>query len=216
MSEETGAAAKWHERTFERSLKNARQRAISRGDKLIKAAAALLRSTGKSEFTVQEVVDEAGMSLRSFYHHFATKDDLLLALIEETVRRYVADLRPQLDATTGAVAKLELLLTATYRERGDDDRLARGLVTFHWQLAESHTDEFVATVAPQVGLITEILEEGVAEGVIRSDLPVQVQASLLTYTLINLVDMRVLGVEAEITCDHLVEWCLTAVGARRE
>ena len=91
------------------------------------------------------------------------------------------------------------------------------MVLFHWQLAESRTAEFVATLAPQVSLITEILEEGVRAGVFRADIPIQVQATLVTHTLLSLLDMRVLKVELvdePVTAEQLVEWCLTAVGAR--
>lgn len=216
MTEETPGVVQWHERTVERSLKNARERAITRGDKFIEAATDLLRAPGKSDFTVQEVAHRSGMSLRSFYHHFATKDDLLLAVIEETVRRYSAEMRLRLDATDGAVEKLQLLLTTSFRDRYSGDRASRGLVLFHWHLAEARTAEFVATLAPQMALITGILEEGVEAGVFRADIPIQVQASLVSHTLLSLLDMRVLNVELvdePVTADQLVEWCLTAVGA---
>lgn len=217
MSEVVSAGSQWHERTLERSLKSARERAISRGDKFIKAAAELLRTTGKSDFTVQEVVDRSGMSLRSFYHHFATKDDLLLALIEESVRHYSATMRPLIDGTEGAVEKLELLINTSFRDRYSDDPAARGMVLFHWHLAESRTAEFVATLAPQVEIITGILEEGVATGVFRDDIPVPVQATLVSHTLLSLLDMRVLRVQLvddPVTADQLVAWCLSAISAR--
>ena len=38
------------------------------------------------EFTVQEVVERSGQSLRSFYQYFGGKHELLLALFEESVR----------------------------------------------------------------------------------------------------------------------------------
>ena len=215
MTEETPTVAQWHERTLERSLKSARERAITRGDTFIRAAAELLRTTGKSDFTVQEVVDRSGMSLRSFYHHFATKDDLLLALIEESVRRYSAEMRPKLDAAGDAVEKLRLLLNTSFRDRYSGDPASRGMVLFHWHLAEARNTEFVATLAPQVDLITEILEEGVREGVFRPDIPIRVQATLVSQTLLSMLDMRVLKVqltEEPVTAEHLVEWCLTAVG----
>lgn len=215
MTEETPIAARWHERTLDRSLSNARDRAITRGDKFIRAAADLLRTTGKSDFTVQQVVDHSGMSLRSFYHHFATKDDLLLALIEESVRRYIGELRPKVDATEGAVEKLRLLLNTSFQSRYSGDPASRGMIVFHWHLANSRTAEFVTTLAPQVDLITEILEEGVRAGVFRADIPVRVQATLVSHTLLSLLDMRVLHVqltEEPVTAEQLVAWCLTAVG----
>jgi AcrR family transcriptional regulator len=215
MTEEI-PVAQWHERTVERSLKNARERAISRGDKFIRAAGELLRTTGKSDFTVQEVVDRSGMSLRSFYHHFATKDDLLLALIEESVRRYVAEMRPKLDATEGAVAKLRLVVDTSFQDRHVANRASRAMVLFHWRLAEARTAEFVATLAPQAQMITEILQQGVETGVFRTDIPVPVLASLVSHTLLSLLDMRVLHVELAdepVTAEQLMAWCLAAVSA---
>ena len=209
--------AHWHERTVERSLKTARERAISRGDKFIKAAGELLRTTGRADFTVQEVVDRSGMSLRSFYHHFATKDDLLLGVIEEEVRRYITFIRPKLEAVGSPVEKLELMLTTSFGSHHEKIPGSRGMVLFHWNLAESRKEEFVATLAPQIALIREILEDGIADGSFTADLPVEIQASLLTHTLLSLLDMRVLGVELvdeQVTGDQLVTWCLAALGTK--
>ncbi len=216
MTEETADTTQWHERTVERSLKAARQRAISRGDRFIAAATELLRSTGKPDFTVQEVVDRSGMSLRSFYHHFATKDDLLLALIEESVRRYITAIRPGVDAVDDPVDKLKALLTTVYGKRETDDPASRGLVMFHWHLADTRTDEFIASLAPQLDVITEILEAGVAVGSFRTDISIPVLATLVTNTLLSLLDMRVLGVQLtgeEVGADDLILWCMAGVGA---
>ena len=215
MPDETRATAQWHERTYERSLKQARARAISRGDKFIRAAADLLRQSGRTDFTVQEVVDQAGMSLRSFYHHFATKDDLLLAVIEESMHRYIAELTPQLEQADGAAAKLELLIRLSLGDRHHDDPASRGMVVLHWHLAESRGEEFVATLRPQIDLIEQIIEEGIDEGVFRQDLSAQAQASLLAHSLLSVLDMRVLRVqlgEVEATPDDITAFCLMAVG----
>ncbi len=77
---------RWRERAVERSLRKARARAVTRSDRFIAAANALLQETGRTDFTVQEIVERSKMSLRSFYQHFASKDDLLLALFEELIR----------------------------------------------------------------------------------------------------------------------------------
>jgi len=204
----------WHERTVERSLRAARERAISRGDKFISAAGELLRTTGKTDFTVQQVVDRSGMSLRSFYHHFATKDDLLLALIEETVHRYLADLRPRIAEEPDPVEQLRMVLLTSFRNPESGDPANRGLVLFHWHLAESRTEEFIATLSPQVDLIAEVLEAGVARGRFRTDIGVKALATMVTNMLISLLDMRILGVDLTdepVTAEDVVRWCLAAV-----
>ena len=54
----------------------------SRANRFMRSALAILGETGKADFTVLEVVERSKTSLRSFYQHFSTKDELLLALIE--------------------------------------------------------------------------------------------------------------------------------------
>src|SRR3546814_13448751 len=71
MSETTGAlegpAADWQRRVVSRSLRTARARSIDRGSTLIRAATALLERSGGDTFTVQDIADEAGQSLRTLY-----------------------------------------------------------------------------------------------------------------------------------------------------
>ena len=70
-----------------RSLGPARTRAEDRVQRFLDAAIELAEdgASGK-EFTVQEVVERSGQSLRSFYLYFGGKQELLLALFEESVR----------------------------------------------------------------------------------------------------------------------------------
>lgn len=216
MDDPAATPPSWQRRTVERSLKSARERAISRGDQFIAAAVDLLRTNGKPDFTVQEVVDRSGMSLRSFYHHFATKDDLLLAVTEETIRRYIDGIRPAVEAAADPVAKLRVLLSEMFGEDRRTDPASRGIVLFHWHLADTRTEEFAATLAPQVALIIEILEAGIASGVFRTDIPVPALATLVNHTILSILEMRVLGVEVADTpvgVDHLVGYCLGAVSA---
>ena len=57
----------------------------TRADRFIKTAVAILGETGRTDFTVQEVVARSKTSLRAFYQHFNGKDELLLALFDRTI-----------------------------------------------------------------------------------------------------------------------------------
>ena len=214
MTEESSGTTQWQERTVERSLRAARHRSITRGAMFIAAAVDLLRATGKPDFTVQEVVDRAGLSLRSFYQQFASKDDLLLALIEETVQQHLATVRQRVAAETEPRARFEALVRAMFGTPETDDPASRGMVLFQWHLADTRTDEFAATIAPYVETVAEVLEPGVTDGTFRDDVPVPVLADLVTHTLLSILDRRVLGADARrdaVTPDDLVRWCLSGV-----
>ena len=102
-------AADWHRRVVGRSLRTARARSIDRGSALIRAAAALLERSDGEGFTVQDVADEAGQSLRTLYQYFESKDDLLLAVFEEAMAAYARLVR---DAVIGLDEPLERLAGA--------------------------------------------------------------------------------------------------------
>ena len=214
MADDSSGSTQWEQRTVDRSLKAARQQAISKGNQFIAAAVELLRTTGKADFTVLEVVEQAGMSLRAFYQHFATKDDLLLALVEVTIHQHAASARRRVDAASGPEAKLEALVRSMFGSQETDDPASRGLVLFHWHLADTRSAEFAATIQPYVEIVEGILGEGIAGGTFRTDLPVPAMAALVVHTLVSVLDMRVLGVHVspeDVTADEMVRWCLSGV-----
>ncbi len=60
----------WREQAVARSLDSARLRAETRVQRFLDAATELFNSGSGKDFTVQEVVDRSGQSLRSFYQYF--------------------------------------------------------------------------------------------------------------------------------------------------
>ena len=54
--------------------------------RFLDAAFELIDEKGSTEFTIQEVIERSKQSLRGFYEYFDGKDELVLALFEETVR----------------------------------------------------------------------------------------------------------------------------------
>src|SRR5262249_1029553 len=83
----------WRQRAVSKSLSAARSRAEQRVQALLDAAFALIDESGTTQFTIQEVVDRSKQSLRGFYQYFESKDELLFALLEETIRESLKDLR---------------------------------------------------------------------------------------------------------------------------
>jgi AcrR family transcriptional regulator len=53
---------------------------------IINAAWALVQQEEILDFTVRQVVDRADVALQTFYRHFGNKDELLLAMLEESMR----------------------------------------------------------------------------------------------------------------------------------
>ena len=85
--------------------------AESRANRFMRSALGILGETGRTDFTVLEVVERSKTSLRAFYQHFATKDELLLALVE----RIMTDASERWRAETAALPSAEALHTLIRR-----------------------------------------------------------------------------------------------------
>jgi AcrR family transcriptional regulator len=96
VADPLAASPAWKDRAHDRSLASARRRADDQLGRLIRAAQDILRTD--QDMTVPALVTRAGMSTKTFYRHFESRDDLLFALLEEeltaaarTLERAVAD-----------------------------------------------------------------------------------------------------------------------------
>lgn len=70
-------------------------------DEILDAAAELFTEHGYANTSTRRIADAVGMRQASLYHHFATKDDILDALLAGTVEAPL-DLAAELDAEGGA------------------------------------------------------------------------------------------------------------------
>ncbi|MBZ0135168.1 MAG: TetR/AcrR family transcriptional regulator [Planctomycetes bacterium] len=62
-------------------------------DRLMETAARLFYNQGFQASGINEIIREAGIAKASFYHHFKTKEDLLVATLEQRHDRMMGELR---------------------------------------------------------------------------------------------------------------------------
>jgi AcrR family transcriptional regulator len=169
--------ASWREQAVSRSLDSARVRAESRVQRFIDAAFELLvDSEPGKDFTVQDVVEKSGQSLRSFYQYFGGKQELLLALFEESVRTTAEQLRARIANEKDPLERLHRFVIEYYAQcrpspRGKGKKKAPiALAEFAQQLMTAHPEEATHAFAPIVELFDEVLDDAVAAGAVRRDL----------------------------------------------
>jgi AcrR family transcriptional regulator len=174
---ESGASRR--ELAVARSLDSARVRAENRLQRFLDAALELMKERGPGkDFTVQEVVERSGQSLRLFYQYFGGKHELLLALFEESVRSTTEFLRYQIAEEEDPLQRLHRFVVEYYRlcrpmPGGDPvEWTPTGpvMVDFAQQLLTSHPTEAALAFAPLVSLFREVLDEAAGAEVIRPGL----------------------------------------------
>jgi AcrR family transcriptional regulator len=80
--------------------------------RLIDAAFAVVARGNYEKTTVADIVREAGMSSRSFYQHFASKEDMVAEIVEEHGQRFIAQLTDRLNAPADPLAAAERAVSA--------------------------------------------------------------------------------------------------------
>ncbi|HEX4490879.1 MAG TPA: TetR/AcrR family transcriptional regulator [Acidimicrobiia bacterium] len=164
----------WRQRAVSRSLDAARSRAELRVQRFLDAAFELIDERGSTEFTIQEVVERSKQSLRGFYEYFEGKDELVLALFEETVREADDDIRAAVEAEEDPLERLHVFATRlhdwcdpgeTPRKRGRHNR--RAISEFSMRLAGNYSERVRTSLAPSSKLLRELIDEATAAGVVH-------------------------------------------------
>lgn len=141
-------------------------------DRLIHAAAKLTGTKGFDRTSVQEVMDEAGVGKGSFFHHFASKEALGLAVLEADHEEFMAMLDGCF-ATRRGVEALACFFEAAFRKHSANGFKGGCL----WgNTALEMSDSNPAFVAPVDAVfrawtdkVRKAIAEGQADGQIRTD-----------------------------------------------
>jgi AcrR family transcriptional regulator len=122
-------------------------RAEARRQQIIKAALACFARDGFHKTTIQDVVKQSGLSAGAIYCHFAGKDDIILAVVEERHRRESELLRRAARAEDFVAVVEQLVSDFVTVLRQPEERAWRRLAVQLW--AESLHDRRLAAAVRQ-------------------------------------------------------------------
>ena len=143
-------------------------------DRILRAAVTIFSRKGFFNSKVSEVARAASVADGTIYLYFRNKDDLLISLFEEKMGEVVADVRRRIADGGNSVEKLKIFI------ENHMDLLEReaGLVEV-LQVELRQSTKFLKDYTPvkffeYLEIISDILEEGKREGVLRPDLNISV------------------------------------------
>jgi AcrR family transcriptional regulator len=211
----------WRQRAVSKSLSAARARAEQRVKRLLDAAFALIDEKGTTEFTIQEVVDRSKQSLRGFYQYFEGKDELLFALLEESIREALEDLRSAVEAESEPLERLRAFTIRlhewcepldTRRKHGSHNRVP--ISEFSLQLALKDPERLAGVMAPISRMLVELLDAAAAAGAIRVT-ETRRAALLVQQTVMYgwLMNRLVQNPRSRVTAEEAWEFCLHGLGS---
>ena len=201
----------WQQRALDRSLVDARRRALSKSNGFVRAAMKLLQESGGLQFTVQEVVDRSKLSLRSFYQTFASKDELLLALFEEYISTAAVWQREQMEQHHDPIEQIRVFLVSMWSGVLEPD-VVRALALYNLTLASTRPAELEHALEPQLAVVLDAVERGVASGQVRDDVNSRRLAEILLHTGTAAVHTTILRTGSE-SPDDVWAFCYGGIRA---
>ncbi|MGB8364958.1 MAG: TetR/AcrR family transcriptional regulator [Rhizomicrobium sp.] len=178
-------------RSSKRVPEAGRERILERSRRIVGAAYELLEEEGLEGLTIRGVLKRTGLSRRAFYERFEGKDDLVLAVFEQTIRFAASHFSEQVRVLSDPMERLKLIVTcivlgkSTLEEADSEQSNRRGaaLSREHLRLAESRPDDLQAALRPLITLIAQQLSDGMDLGLVRDYAPQRLAA--LVYNLVS-------------------------------
>ncbi|MCV7302683.1 TetR/AcrR family transcriptional regulator [Mycobacterium barrassiae] len=136
---------------------------------MLDAARTLIDAKG-DDFTTQELAAEAGVALQTFYRYFASKDELLLAVIGDAMSEAVERWAATAGELPDPLARLKYYITSTLERLAGDTRdaaMSKFVVSTRWRLHKQFPKELEEAEKPFVDLVRVEIEAAIDAGLLN-------------------------------------------------
>lgn len=152
---------------------------------LMKGTLQALREHGYADLTIQQIGEACDKSPSLLYHHYDSKDDLILAFLEQSLDRFEEGSTPQ--EFDDAREHLQAVFDTVFSDGGpgndeDDESLMGALLELRMQAAhdQAYREHFTRHDRVMREKLTAIIKDGVEEGTFATDDPDGMAALLTT------------------------------------
>ncbi|MGE8499488.1 MAG: TetR/AcrR family transcriptional regulator [Pseudomonas sp.] len=138
--------------------------------KLLQTAAHLFRSKGYERTTVRDLASAVGIQSGSIFHHFKSKDEILRAVMEETILYNTALMRAALGQATSLRERVLALIRCELQSIVGGTGEAMAVLVYEWRSLSEGSQQYILDLRDQYEqLWLGVLEEAKAEGYFKAD-----------------------------------------------
>jgi TetR/AcrR family fatty acid metabolism transcriptional regulator len=163
---------------------------------IIDAAVRVFARNGYYNSRVSDIAREAGIASGTIYLYFTTKDEILVTLFRQKMADWVASVRKEIAGEQDPVAKIRKIVALHLKVIQENPDLAEVVQVELRQGQKFFRGASAHEVSAYFDVIQAVLEEGIAAGRIRHDLPVKIATKMLFGAMDQLATSWVLGKRA--------------------
>jgi TetR/AcrR family transcriptional regulator, fatty acid metabolism regulator protein len=194
-----------------------RPRAGERAAQILAAARALFSERGYEQASMAEIAARVGVVEGALYRHYASKRELLFAVMRTFYRSLIDSLREGLGGVAGARNRLRYVIWSQLRAFTEETGLCRVVISEIRPL-DDYGQSLVRELNRELtGVALGVIDEAVRAGELRGDLPRQMVRDVIYGGIEHLAWTAVIGnkkLDVERTADALTELIYAGLGAR--
>jgi len=144
-------------RAVERTVAGRRAEYEREMARIVESTFALIERTGTLDPSMREILAEAGLSTQGFYRYFTSKDELMLALLDEGRRRLLSSLQHRMQRSTAPAEQVRAWIQGVLAQASNAAAAARTRpwVASEQRLSELFPEEQQASVDLIIGLLDD-------------------------------------------------------------
>ena len=128
--------------------------------RIVESTFAIIERTGTLDPSMREILAEAGLSTQTFYRYFTSKDELMLALLDEGRRRLLASLQRRMQRSTVPTEQVRAWIQGVLAQASNTTAASR---TRPWVMSEQRLSElFPDEQRTSVDLLIGLLDEPIS------------------------------------------------------
>jgi AcrR family transcriptional regulator len=145
------------DRAVERTVAGRRAEYGAEMRRIVETTFALIERTGSLDPSMREILAETGLSTQAFYRYFSSKDELMLALLDDGRRRLVETLQRRMARSGDPSQQVRAWIEGVLAQAANAGAAARTRpwVLSEQRLADLFPDEQQTSVELLVGLLVE-------------------------------------------------------------
>ena len=138
--------------------------------RLMFEAAHLFKNKGYERTTVRELAKAVGIQSGSLFHHFKSKEDILLGVMEETIIVNTARMENALSQDPDPKMQLRALIRCELDSVHLDTGEAMSVLVYEWRSLSEDKQKFILKLRDEYEeLWFSVIREGIKNGAIKHD-----------------------------------------------
>jgi len=159
-----------HSKVADGQPRKPRGRSGDKRQRIIDAAVKVFAEKGFYNAKVSEIAQESGVANGTIYLYFANKDDILISLFEQEMKRIIARMKAEIERESDPLRKIERFAAVHLSLIEERKELAEVLQVELRQSSKFMKEYRNRKFAEYVNLISAIIREGQRQGVVRPDI----------------------------------------------